>query len=247
MDRPHSLLLLQLDQVVVQHIDRIAIEFRSVGVRVYRQQVAPLVVQARNPVARVKDHHVRVAILMQTSPEFTPRQAVPVTEDPFHGGLIRILLMNHVLRVEAQHVDHIAPESLGVAVRIRHLRHVVLVGTIADDHRHAVRVLKRRSRLPGQKPRQHHSRNDHDVPHTCSFHVDPSSVTCYLRVHHTHALPGFQAAVSVLHSPIDWHENSHQHHEKLSFTRTAGIQSWFLWRVRRKKQRPWIPDEGCRG
>ena len=129
----HRARLLQLRKVPVQDVDRIPVDLRRVRVRVHRQKIAPLVLQPRHPVTRVEHHHVRAARRVQVTPQ-QPLVTALVAERRFHLRLVRVPQVDHVLRVEAEHVQHVALERFRVPMCVRHLRHPLMpVAPVAHD------------------------------------------------------------------------------------------------------------------
>ena len=88
----------------------------------------------------VEHHHVRSAFRVQVAPQPAP-VALIVAEHRLQIGAARVPEVDHVPLVEAEHVQHVAPERLGVPMRVADFGdELVSVGAGADDHRHAVRV-----------------------------------------------------------------------------------------------------------
>ena len=118
----------------------VAVDFGGVGVGVHRQQVAALVLEPGNAVTGVKHHQVGALLWVQIAPHQALGGSL-VAESAFHLRLRGVSQVDDVIGVEAEHLEHEAPERIGVAVRIGHFRHaLVLVASVADDDRHAVGV-----------------------------------------------------------------------------------------------------------
>ena len=149
-EHPHGLRPLQLTQLLVQQLDGIPLCLSRVRRHVHRQQRRrPLL--RRHPVTRIVNNDVRPALRAE---HIQPRLDIvhrcrPMPQHVLHLRARRVLQMDDVCRIVAEHLHHVTLECLRVPVRIIHWWNVLVpVHTVPDDDGYAVRITYLRPRRP---------------------------------------------------------------------------------------------------